>query len=132
MGGSFVTVLVIALGGALGAVSRYLAGAWVQSALGPEFPWGTWTVNLVGCLAIGFAMVWLSETLAPAELRQLVVMGFLGSFTTFSTFGLETVEMLREGLWVRAGGYVVGSVALGVLAVLAGAAAASALLRQGT
>jgi CrcB protein len=126
-----VTVLVIALGGALGAVSRYLVGAWVQSALGPAFPWGTWTVNVLGCLAIGFAMVWLSETLAPAELRQLVVMGFLGSFTTFSTFGFETVEMVREGLWMRAGGYVASSVALGVLAVVLGAAAAAALFRQG-
>jgi len=125
-----VSLAVVALGGALGAVSRYLAGAWVQSMSGGAFPWGTWTVNLVGSLAIGFAMVWLNQTLASAELRLFVAMGFLGSFTTFSTFSLETVELLREGLWFRAGAYSLGSMALGVLAVVAGGAAASAIFRS--
>ena len=125
-----MNLAVVALGGALGAVSRYLAGGWVQSMSGSAFPWGTWTVNLVGSLAIGFTMVWLNQTLASAEVRLFVAMGFLGSFTTFSTFSLETVELLREGLWLRAGAYSLGSLALGVAAVVAGGAAAAVLFRS--
>lgn len=124
-----MTLTVVALGGAFGAVSRYLVGAWIQGALGSAYPWGTWTVNVVGSLLLGFAMVWLTQAMAAQELRQFVVMGFLGSFTTFSTFSFETVEMLREGLWLRAGIYSVGSVLLGVTAVALGALAAGALTR---
>ena len=124
-----MTLVVIALGGALGAVSRYLLGGWVQTLAGGGFPWGTWTVNILGSLVLGFVMVWLHQTTASSELRHFLVMGLLGSFTTFSTFSLETVEMLREGLWARAGLYSVGSVMLGVAAVLAGAWAASTLFR---
>lgn len=122
-------LVAIALGGALGAVSRYLVGGWVQTMADGGFPWGTFTVNVLGSLVLGFLMIWLSQTLASAELRHFLVMGLLGSFTTFSTFSLETVEMLQEGLWIRAGVYSAGSVVLGVLAVLAGAFAASAMVR---
>lgn len=124
-----MTLVAVALGGALGAVSRYVLGSWIQGMAGGSFPWGTWTVNALGSLLLGFAMVWLTETLASAELRLFVAMGFLGSFTTFSTFSLETVELVREGLWMRAGVYSLGSVAVGVLAVVAGAAAALAASR---
>lgn len=124
-----MTVVAVALGGALGAVSRYLLGSWIQSMSGGSFPWGTWTVNVLGSLLLGFAMVWLTETLASAELRLFVAMGFLGSFTTFSTFSFETVELIREGLWMRAGVYSLGSLMVGVLAVVAGAAAAVAASR---
>ena len=124
-----MTITVVALGGAIGAVSRYLVGGWVQGALGSAYPWGTWAVNVVGSLLLGFAMVWLTQAMAAQELRQFVVMGFLGSFTTFSTFSFETVEMLRDGLWVRAGIYSVGSVVLGVTAVALGALAAGWLTR---
>lgn len=124
-----MTLVVIALGGALGAVSRYLVGGWVQSVAGAGFPWGTWTVNVLGSLAVGFAVVWLHQTMASTELRHFLVMGLLGSFTTFSTFSLEAVEMIREGLWARAGVYSVGSITLGVVAVMAGAWVASILFR---
>lgn len=124
-----MTVVVVALGGALGAVSRYLLGSWIQAMSGGSFPWGTWTVNVLGSLLLGFAMVWLAETLASAEVRLFVAMGFLGSFTTFSTFSFETVELVREGLWMRAGIYSLGSLAIGVLAVVTGAAAALAVSR---
>ncbi len=126
-----MTVLVVALGGAFGAVSRYAVSGWVQEAAGPGFPWGTWTVNVAGSLLLGFAMVWLTETMASSALRNLVVMGFLGSFTTFSTFSFEVVEMAREGLWARAGVYSVGSVLMGITAVVVGALAASAVTRAG-
>jgi CrcB protein len=95
---------------------------------GGFFPWGTLAVNVVGSLTLGFVLVWLQATVTSAELRELVTIGFLGSFTTFSTFSYETVAMVRDGEWWRAGGYAAGSVVLGVLAVVVGAAAATALL----
>jgi CrcB protein len=124
-----MTVFVVALGGAFGAVSRYAVSGWVQEAAGPGFPWGTWTVNVAGSLLLGFVMVWLTETMASSALRHLVVMGFLGSFTTFSTFSFEVVEMARDGLWGKAGVYSLGSVMVGVAAVVLGALAASAITR---
>jgi CrcB protein len=123
-----VSLLAVGIGGAAGAVSRYAATGWIQSLSGGFFPWGTLAVNVVGSLTLGFALVWLQATVSSAELRELVTIGFLGSFTTFSTFSYETVAMVRDGEWWRAGGYAAGSVVLGVLAVVVGAAAATALL----
>ncbi len=122
-----MTLLVIGIGGAAGAVSRYLASGWVQSVHGGFFPWGTMTVNVVGSLALGFTMVWLQSTTSSAEVRDLITVGFLGSFTTFSTFSYETGAMLRDGEWWRAGGYTVGSVVLGLAAVALGALLATTL-----
>jgi CrcB protein len=123
-------LLAVASGGALGAVARYLASGWVQNLTGGFFPWGTLVVNAVGCALLGFSLIWLQETLASPEMRDLVTIGFLGSFTTFSTFSYETLAMLRDGEWWRAGGYLVGSVALGLVGVAVGGALA-ALLSHG-
>lgn len=122
-----MTLVVIGLGGALGALSRYVASGWVQALSNSFFPWGTMVVNVLGSLALGFLMVWLQSTAASAETRGLITVGFLGSFTTFSTFSYETAAMLRDGEWWRAGGYTVGSVLLGLMAVGAGAFLAAAL-----
>ena len=124
-----LTVLAVALGGALGAVSRYLVSGWIQDASASFFPWGTLGVNVAGSLLLGFALVWLQGTVASAEARALVTIGFMGSFTTFSTFSYETVAMLRDGQWWRAGAYVTGSLALGLVAIATGAVLASSLLR---
>jgi CrcB protein len=124
-----VSILVIGLGGAAGAVSRYLATGWIQGLSGGFFPWGTLVVNVVGSLALGFVLVWLQASVSSAELRELVTIGFLGSFTTFSTFSYETVAMLRDGEWLRAGGYTTGSIVLGAVAVAVGALLASALMQ---
>jgi CrcB protein len=124
-----MSILVVGLGGAAGAVSRYLATGWIQSLSGGFFPWGTLVVNVAGSLALGFVLVWLQASVSSAELRELVTIGFLGSFTTFSTFSYETVAMLRDGEWWRAGGYTAGSVVLGVLAVAVGAAFAAASMQ---
>lgn len=122
------TLLAVALGGALGASARYLAAGWVQDVTGSLFPWGTMAVNLAGSLILGFGLVWLQSTVTSTEVRALVTIGFLGSFTTFSTFSYETVAMLRDGQWLRAGGYSLGSLALGLAAVALGAALASGIL----
>lgn len=124
-----MSLLAVASGGAFGAVSRYLASGWVQELTGGFFPWGTFAVNVAGSLLLGFALIWLQGTVVSAEMRELVTIGFLGSFTTFSTFSYETVAMLRDGEWWRAGGYAAGSVALGLVAVVAGAALASSILQ---
>lgn len=124
-----MTALVaVASGGALGAVARYLATGWVQDLTGSFFPWGTFVVNAVGSLLLGFTLVWLQSTLVSAEARHFVTIGILGSFTTFSTFSYETLAMLRDGDWWRAGGYAAGSVVLGVVAVVLGGALAAAVL----
>ena len=122
-----MTLFVIGLGGALGAISRYLTSGWVQTLSESFFPWGTMAVNVLGSLVLGFLMVWLQSTAASAEVRSLITVGFLGSFTTFSTFSYETSVMLRDGEWWRAGGYTAGSVLLGLMAVGAGAFLAAAL-----
>jgi len=125
------SILVVAAGGAVGAVARYVASGWVQDFSGGFFPWGTFVVNATGSLLLGFSLVWLQSTMASAEMRQLVTIGFLGSFTTFSTFSYEAVAMLRDGEWWRAGGYVAGSVAVGLAAVVAGGVLAGMILARG-
>lgn len=120
-----MTLLAVALGGALGAVSRFLVGGWVQSLAGDGLPWGTLSVNVIGSMMLGFLMVWLHASTTSAELRQFLVIGLLGSFTTFSTYSYETVTLIREGDLARAGAYALGSVIVGLLAVVIGAAIAS-------
>ena len=124
-----IMLLVVASGGALGAVARYLASGWVQDLTGGFFPWGTFAVNVTGSLLLGFSLVWLQGTVATPETRQFITIGFLGSFTTFSTFTFETAAMLRDGEWWRAGGYLFGSVAVGIAAVVVGGILASGVLR---
>jgi CrcB protein len=112
-----VTLVVVGIGGAVGAVCRYAVSGWIQDLAGGFFPWGTLVVNVMGSLLLGFALAWLQTTMSSSELREFVTIGLLGSFTTFSTFSFEALAMLRDGEWWRAGGYTVGSVALALLAV---------------
>jgi len=86
------------LGGGVGAVARYALGLWIEARVGPGFPWGTFAINVGGCLAIGVVATLADEHLwisPPA--RLLLVTGLLGGFTTFSTFGLETWQLFEEG-----------------------------------
>jgi len=124
-----VSLLAVASGGALGAVARYLASGWVQDWTGSFFPWGTFAVNVAGCVLLGFSVTWLQSSFSSTEARELLTVGFLASFTTFSTFSYEAVAMVRDGELLRAGGYVVGSVMLGLTGVVAGAVLAGSLLR---
>ncbi len=124
-----MSLLVVASGGALGAVARYLASGWVQDWTRGFFPWGTLFVNVAGCVLLGFAVTWLQNSLSSTEVREIVTVGFLASFTTFSTFSYEAFAMLRDGELLRAGGYVAGSVLFGIAGVVAGAALAATLLR---
>ena len=126
-----MTLAYVALGGALGALARYGISGWVYDRLGENFPWGTLVVNLVGCLALGLVIRWLQVSAVAPELRPFLTIGVLGAFTTFSTFSYETVALLQEGQWLRAGLYMGGSVVLGLIAMVAGMALATAFARAG-
>ncbi|MEY3666533.1 MAG: hypothetical protein RL572_73 [Pseudomonadota bacterium] len=105
--------LAVAMGGALGALSRYWLMLWIGSLAGTRLPWGTALVNVLGSVAIGLLYVLISERLLLSEQwRGLLVVGYLGAFTTFSTFSLDTLLLLQEGRWLAALGYVAGSVLL--------------------
>ena len=124
-----MATLVVGVGGALGAMARYWTTEWVRGLAGDAFPLGTLVVNVAGSFALGFLMVWLQSVAPSAQARQFIAIGFLGSFTTFSTFSYEVVELTRAGEMLRAGGYTAGSVITGMAAVLLGAYLAGALLQ---
>ncbi len=114
-------MLAVGLGGFVGAVLRFGVTKWVARFGSGGFPYGTFVVNVVGCLIIGivFALIETRPQIS-ANVRLFVIVGLLGSFTTFSTFGYETFELLRNGLWGLATANVMGSAALGLCAVVAG------------
>lgn len=114
-------LLLVALGGGVGAVLRYLVGQWTLANFGPEFPFGTWAVNIAGSLAMGLLVGWLAQRDADGEaLRLLLGVGVLGGFTTFSAFSLEVFTMIVRGDTGLAGAYALSSVAGAVLAVMTG------------
>ncbi|HEY6357927.1 MAG TPA: fluoride efflux transporter CrcB [Vicinamibacterales bacterium] len=120
--------VMIAIGGSLGAIARYQVGNAIQARVPAGFPWGTFVVNVTGCLIMGLTTTLLTERLVvnPAW-RFLIPIGFIGAYTTFSTFELETFRANTEGAWLIGGLYAVGSVAVGYLALWAGVVAARVL-----
>ena len=113
--------LAIAAGGAAGAVARYWVSNGVYGLLGRDFPYGTLAVNVLGSLAMGFVYVLLLErVLAAAELRGLLLVGFLGAFTTFSTFSLETLNLIEQAAHLKAVTNVLVSVLVCILAAALG------------
>jgi CrcB protein len=121
-------ILAIAGGGAIGAVARFLVSTGVYRLMGRDFPWGTLAVNLFGSFAMGLLFVLLLErSLIAPEVRAAILVGFLGSFTPFSTFSLETLTLVEQGEALRALLNVAASVLLCVAACWAGIIAARAL-----
>jgi fluoride exporter len=118
-------VVLVALGGSLGSMARYGLAGVVQHASGVQFPWGTFAVNVVGSFTIGLVLALsLDRGLIGADLRIFLTVGFCGGFTTMSTFGYETVALLREGSLVAAFGNVMASVGTCLAAVWLGDLAA--------
>lgn len=114
-------MLAMGLAGALGAISRYLAGGWVARMLPAAFPFGTLLVNVTGSLFLGIVFeLGTSRAMINPELRTALGVGFLGAFTTFSTFSLETVNLLREGSYLLAGTNVMSNMALCLFAAWLG------------
>ena len=120
--------LLIALGGGLGSIARYWVGSTVGGRMGVRFPYGTLVVNITACLVIGFSLTWLSDR-AEISLawRYLVAVGFIGAYSTFSTYEWETLCSLRSGAFALASVYALGSMALGLAATWCGAALAEVL-----
>jgi fluoride exporter len=114
--------IAISLGAIAGALSRYYIGVWFTERFGIDFPYGTFFINLSGCLAMGFFATLAVEKVAmiSPEMRLLVATGFLGAYTTFSTYGLETVSLLRTGNLLRAIFYWSGSAILGIISIQLG------------
>ncbi|HEX2251745.1 MAG TPA: fluoride efflux transporter CrcB [Thermoanaerobaculia bacterium] len=114
------SLLLVGAGGFAGAVARWLLAGWAGRLL-PAFPWGTLLVNGLGCFAIGMAAGWAElRGGAAEEVRLAMVVGLLGGFTTFSSFGYETFELAREGRMLPAAANVLLQVTLGLAAVWAG------------
>ena len=127
---SAITFLWVALGGALGSVARYGCSLMVAGWIGETFPWGTLVINVVGSFVIGFFGILTGpdgRVLVSPDIRQFVMVGLCGGYTTFSSFSLQTLNLLRDGDVFRAGANVVGSVVLCLIAVWLGAVGAGAL-----
>jgi CrcB protein len=121
-----VTILLLAIFGALGTLARYGLQGLVQYRTGPVFPTGTLAVNLSGCLLLGFlGQLTLNRMVISPELRVAMTIGFFGGFTTFSSFGWETIKMLEDGEWLQGGAYVLASVAIGLVLTWLGIQAAN-------
>jgi CrcB protein len=120
--------LLIALGSAAGSIARYWVGSTVSGRIGTKFPYGTFVINITACIIIGFTLTFLSKRadLSPAW-RYLVPIGFIGAYSTFSTYEWETLSTLRSGAFFLAALYAVGSLLLGLVAVWGGAVLADLL-----
>lgn len=124
-----LNIVLVAAGGAFGSVCRYLTGILMTRLLGPAFPWGTITVNIVGSFAIGLLTELVARRFdASLEIRLLLVVGILGGFTTFSSFSLDTVALIEKGAVSSAVIYVFSSVVVSLVATFAGFAVGRALL----
>ena len=119
---NFRVPIAISFGAVAGALTRYYITLWFASRFSTAFPYGTFFINITGCLAMGFFITLVVEqvTTIPLEVRLMVTTGFLGAYTTFSTYGLETNVLLRDRSYSLATFYWAGSAILGVIAVQLG------------
>jgi CrcB protein len=125
----FQLYAVVVLGGALGTVARYFVSGAVANAFGETFPWGTMIINALGSFVIGFFWTLTAPNgrlFVSGSTRQFVMTGFCGGFTTFSSFSLQTMNLMNDGEWLYAGGNIIGSVTLCMISVWLGSLCASA------
>jgi len=125
-----VMYLAVALGGALGTIGRYFVSGVVANAFGETFPWGTLIINVTGSFVIGFFATLTApdgRLMVSGTTRQFVMVGICGGYTTFSSFSLQTLNLLRGGEWAPAAGNMLGSVVLCMIGVWLGASCAAAI-----
>ena len=123
MGNTAILYCWIAIGSALGGIARYWCSGVAARLFGETFPWGTLLVNVTGSFIIGFFATLTGpdgRIFAGSTTRQFVMLGLLGGFTTFSSFSLQTLNLVQDSEWLQAGGNVVGSVVLCLIAVWLG------------
>ncbi len=114
-------ILLIGIGGFVGAVARYEIALWIGQRWGRSFPLGTFVINVTGSFLIGLLMTLMAERIIEnPQWRLLLVVGFLGAYTTFSTFEYETSALLKDGEWMYASLNVIGSVVVGFIALKLG------------
>lgn len=119
---------MIGIGGFAGAIARYVVGVYIASRYGSRFPYGTFIVNMSGCFLIGLIVPLLSRTTISAYWRYLIPIGFIGAYTTFSTFEYETLRAIQDGQLLTGLLNVVFSLVVGFVAVWAGAVLGRALV----
>lgn len=120
-------IVWIALGGAAGTVARYLLSEWLLAAMGPSFPYGTLAVNLIGSTLLGLLYALSSTSLLSPTAMLALTTGFMGGFTTYSTFSLDTFKLAQSGAWPVAAGYVAVTLVGGLAGTAAGFAIGGAL-----
>jgi CrcB protein len=128
--GSVITYLWVAIGGALGSMARFACSSLIAGWFGQTFPWGTLVINVVGSFVIGFFATLTGpdgRIMVPGDMRQFVLVGICGGYTTFSSFSLQTLNLVQDGEVARAGLNIAGSVALCLLSVWLGYVAAAAM-----
>jgi CrcB protein len=120
--------LLIAVGGAAGSIARYWVGSTISGRIGARFPYGTFVINITACVIIGFALTFMGKRAdLSASWRYLIPVGFIGAYSTFSTYEWETLSTLRSGAFFLAALYSLGSLLLGLVAVWGGAVLADLL-----
>ena len=123
-----MTYLLVGLGGFAGAVARYAVDGWVARSLGTSFPFGTLIINASGSLLIGILFAAsIERATLPADIRAPVMIGFVGAYTTFSTYMLESWRLVEDGAWGLGAINVIGSIAIGLAAVGIGLAIGRAI-----
>jgi CrcB protein len=115
-----VRVALVGLGGALGAVARYVLGTWIATRMGPDFPWSTFLINISGSFLIGVALGLASAGQLSSEARLFLAVGVLGGYTTFSTFSYESFELLSDGSMYAFLLNTLGQLLCGLIAVYLG------------
>lgn len=115
-----MNVLLVAAGGAIGAAARYLVGLWLAARLGPDFPWGTFFVNVTGSFLIGIVLTLVEGGTLPAGARLFLAVGIMGGYTTFSSYSYEALALITDGEMVKAFVYVFGQLLLGFFGVYLG------------
>jgi CrcB protein len=120
-------VLWVGLGGFIGANARYLLGGWIAARLGPAFPYGTFVINISGSFILGLIMGTLEGHVLSPVVRLSAAIGFVGAYTTFSTWSYETIRLIEDGSVLLAAANAFGSLAVGIGAAIAGLAAGRAL-----
>jgi fluoride exporter len=115
-----MNVLLVALGGAIGSAARYLAGAFIANRFGPDFPWGTFIVNVSGSFLIGVILSFVGGGQLPAGARPFLAVGIMGGYTTFSTYSNETLQLIEGGEFGAAMFNALGQVVVGLVGVYLG------------